>query len=101
MSDLISRKDAVNVAKGFTFTNETQKRQYMDFLHYCLDTTPIAYDLGKVVSELEELLKFIKAENKEAIEYHDGIMTIATRNQIIAYNKAIEIVKRGVSNENN
>ena len=92
MNDLISKTDAVNVAKGFTFTDETQKRQYMDFLHYCLDNTPIVYDLGKVVSELEDM-KFVRVEQCHE-DYEIEIMTESN------FDDAIKIVKRGMSNEN-
>lgn len=92
MSDLISKKDAVNVAKDFVFTDETQKRQYMDFLHYCLDNTPIAYDLDKVVSELEDM-KLVRVEQCHE-DYEIEIMTESN------FDDAIEIVKRGVSHEN-
>lgn len=91
MSYLISRSEAVKVAKGFTFTDETQKRQYMDFLHYCLDNTPIAYDLSKVVSELEDM-KFVRVEQCHE-DYEIEVMTESN------FDDAIEIVKRGVSNE--
>lgn len=91
MSSLISKKDVVNVAKNFMFTDETQKRQYMDFLHYCLDNTPIAYDLGKVVSELEDM-KFVRVEQCHE-DYEIEVMTESN------FDDAIEIVKRGVSNE--
>ena len=37
MEKLINRQSVLEVAKGFVFTDKTQKRQYMDFLKYCLD----------------------------------------------------------------
>lgn len=40
MSDLINRRMAIAVAKGFTFTSSTDRKRYVDFLHYCLSNAP-------------------------------------------------------------
>lgn len=40
MSDLISRSEVVNIAKGFNFTFKDDKKRYMDFLDYCLNNAP-------------------------------------------------------------
>lgn len=37
MSDLISRKTALERAEACTFTDKNEKRKFMDWLNYCLD----------------------------------------------------------------
>ena len=37
MSDLISRKTALERAEGCTFTDKNEKRKFMDWLNYCLE----------------------------------------------------------------
>ena len=48
MSDLISKNEAVKIAKGFTFTFAEERQRYMDFLEYCLNNAP-AVDVKSVV----------------------------------------------------
>lgn len=58
MKKFVNKESVLEVAKGFIFTDKTQKRQYMDFLEYCLDNA-IVYDLDKVIKELEECMEKI------------------------------------------
>lgn len=89
MKKLINKESVLEIAKGFTFTDKTQERQYMYFLEYCLDNAPTAYDLDKVVKELEE--KYDSIPIQYECNYESGLED--------GYAEAIEIVKRGVSNE--
>lgn len=82
MSRLIKKEDVIAVAKGFAFTFAEERQRYMDFLEYCIDNAPTAYDLDKVVRELEE-------ESYDYVDYHDK------RVYTIDLEDAIEIVKRG------
>lgn len=39
MSKYIRKEDIISVANGFTFTDKAQRKQYMDFLEYCINNT--------------------------------------------------------------
>lgn len=41
MSDLISKKAAIERAEACAFTDKTIQRQWMDWLKYCLDAPPV------------------------------------------------------------
>lgn len=41
MSDLINKKTAIERAEACTFTDKAMKRQWMDWLKYCLDAPTI------------------------------------------------------------
>jgi len=87
MSRYIRKEDIMAVANSFIFTDKAQRKQYMVFLEYCIDNAPTAYDLDKVVRELENI-KLVRVEQCHE-DYEIEIMT--ERN----FNDAIEIVKRG------
>ena len=65
MEKLISKESVLEVAKGFIFTDKTQKRQYMDSLEYCLDNANDNYrplinaDRIRSMSD-EELAEFLE-----------------------------------------
>ena len=54
MSDLISKNEAVKIAKGFTFTFAEERQRYMDFLEYCLNNAPTVDAKPVVHGEWEE-----------------------------------------------
>ena len=63
-------------------------------IYTAIDNTPIAYDVEKVVAELEEERKIAEKEMEEcifkALPYHNS-----TEGKVIGIKKAIDIVKRG------
>lgn len=85
MSRYIRKEDIMAVANSFIFTDKAQRKQYMDFLEYCIDNAPTAYDLDKVVRELEE--KYDNIPIQYDYNYESGLED--------GYEEAIEIVKRG------
>ena len=57
---------------------------------------PTAYDIDKVVEQLEVYRASSRGAYEDAIVSSDMRLGIATRNQEVAFIKAIEIVKGGV-----
>ena len=84
MSDLIRRKDVIKLVNQFVFG--VRKEQIYEakktFIKY-IEKMPTAYDVEKVVAELEKL------PNREADYYY------AHSNDVIDREDAIEIVKQG------
>lgn len=54
MGRLIEESSVIEVAENFTFTDENERRKYLDFVRYCVKNSKTAYDIEKVVAELEE-----------------------------------------------
>lgn len=83
MSDLIRRKDVIKLVNQFVFG--VRKEQIYEakktFIKY-IEKMPTAYDVDKVVEELEKL------PNREADYYY------ANSNDVIDREDAIDIVKR-------
>ena len=77
MSDLISRKSLKDRASKYTLSHDEYKR-------FCeiIDSVPVAYDINKVVDELE-------TNKQNALEVEESIK------EYNVWNKAIEIVKHG------
>ena len=92
MSDLISRSELINKIRGIV-----PGSQDVDFIVRLIENQPTAYNIGKVVKELEEL------KNKDICDYLDcdvclyykkcGVKTDQSNN--LKWDKAIEIVKHG------
>ena len=73
MGKLLSKESVLEVAKGFTFTDKTQEKQYMDFLVYCLnnakDNSKPLTNADKIRSMTdEELAEFLLKVNKAYAE---------------------------------
>ena len=80
--------DSICVFGKYIKTNEKFEPYIMiDDLVKLLDEQPTAYDVGKVVEELEKL------KDKGSVTNTEKLITKA------CVNKAIEIVKAGVKNE--
>ena len=62
MEKLINKKSVLEVAKGFTFTDKTQEKQYMDFLEYCLDN---AKDNSKPLTNADKIRNMTDEELAE------------------------------------
>lgn len=77
MSDLISRSALINKIRGIVPSS-----QDVDFIVRLIEEQPTAYDVEKVVAELEE-------EKTMAYDNWDGGSSYK------AYSQAIDIVKRG------
>ena len=86
MGRLIEENSVIEVAEKFTFTDENERSKYLDFVRYCVQNSKTAYDVEKVVAELEsrkELLNIAKMPNTQKNVGQN------------AYNIAIDIVKAG------
>ena len=90
MSDLISRKETYNeLIESIDWLRERDYELYCvigDSIRVCLDEQPTAYDVDKVVEELE-------TNKQNALEVEESIK------EYNVWNDAIEIVKAGGKNE--
>ena len=86
MSDLISRKETYNeLIESIDWLRERDYELYCvigDSIRVCLDEQPTAYDVDKVVEELE-------TNKQNALEVEESIK------EYNVWNEAIEIVKQG------
>lgn len=48
MGRLIEENSVIEVAEKFTFTDENERRKYLDFVRYCVQNSKTAYDVEKV-----------------------------------------------------
>ena len=100
MSDLISRKETYNeLIESIDWLRERDYELYCvigDSIRVCLDEQPTAYDPEKVMEQLEELKSLVPVNR-----ILDDIVNEKPKElgMLIAYRKAIEIVKAGVKNE--
>lgn len=79
MNDLISKSELIEIIKGTEELLNFQKDECI----ICINACDIAYDIDKVVEELEQL------KNKGSVTKSEKLITNA------CVNKAIEIVKQG------
>ena len=87
MSDLVKRSDVIETANKFSFTDEHEKRRYLDFLDYCLKETKTAYNVDAAVEEMQD----------STVEFElFGICS-----EYIPKHIAINAVRKGGVNENN
>ena len=98
MSDLISRKETYNeLIESIDWLRERDYELYCvigDSIRVCLDEQPTAFDVDKVVKELNELdVKAIKRYKGGTFGDYEGT------DYYIKKSEAIEIVKAGVNNE--
>lgn len=79
MSNLISKNEAVKIAKSFTFTFAEERQRYMDFLEYCLnnaptvDAVPVAWKPIIGFEGLYEVSNFGKVRNRKGEIKKHGI----------------------------
>jgi len=86
MSDLIRREDVIKCLQENGWLDDTN-------IDELIETIPIAYDIGKVVNELEEVkMRYFLTIANTGDEKSD----FAYENVGNALDKAIEIVKQGV-----
>lgn len=85
MNDLISRKAVLDKLKDFSdmYTLKEEAKVVLEAIKEMITEQPTAYDVEKVVAELEEM------PNREADHYY------ANSNDVIDREDAIDIVKRG------
>lgn len=103
MEKLINKKSVLEVAKGFTFTDKAQEKQYMDFLKYCLDN---ANDNSKSLTNAdrirsmtdEQLADLITNIHTEWIDEYEYIYFIG-RKQLEEYTDILEWLKSEVGCE--
>ena len=98
MSDLISRKETYNeLIESIDWLRERDYELYCvigDSIRVCLDEQPTAFDVDKVVKELNELdVKAIKRYKGGTFGDYEGT------DYYIKKSEAIEIVKAGEINE--
>ena len=95
MSDLISRSELI---KHFEAIQQQENVVGLEFIAMIdeIKEQPTAYDVDKVVGKLEEA-----KDNVPVNRLLDDIIKEKPKElgQLIAYDKAIEIVKAGVKNE--
>ena len=108
MSDLISRSELLKAMNtwdkfgcdchsGLVRIDNTNNEEYVPFVHYedmvkCVNDMPTAYDVDKVVNELEEVkMRYFLTTANTGDEKSD----FAYENVGNALDKAIEIVKQG------
>ena len=87
MSDLISRRRAISILEQLDEHSLSGKMDISNAI-YLLESQPTAYDIGKVVDELEEATQYIKIDGK-----HTSVKAIHPA-------QAIEIVKQGGATKN-
>lgn len=93
MNDLISRKDVIDLINRFVFVGyqEPNKEIREEFIKH-IKEIPTAYDLEGVIEKLEELREMVPVNR-----LLDDIVKDRPKDlgQLMAYRKAIEIVKSG------
>ena len=109
MSDLISRSELLKAMNtwdkfgcdchgGLVRIDNTNNEEYVPFVHYedmvnCVKNMPTAYDVEKVVKELEEIKRFVcKGRRCCECEYSSECFE-GEQWEKVAIDKAIEIVK--------
>ena len=91
MSDLISRKKVISILEQLEEHSLSGKMDISNAI-YLLEKQPTAYDINKVVEQLEELKSLVPVNR-----ILDDIVNEKPKElgMLIAYSKAIEIVKGG------
>ena len=91
MSDLISRKKVISILEQLEEHSLSGKMDISNAI-YLLEKQPTAYDINKVVEQLEELKSLVPVNR-----ILDDIVNEKPKElgMLIAYRKAIEIVKEG------
>ena len=95
MSDLISRSKAISILKQLNEHSLTGKMDISNAI-YLLEIQPIAYDIDKVVEELEKKKEEVQRMRNTCIALSD-LEVCDIEN--VTYKRAIEIVKQGVSDD--
>ena len=90
MSDLISRSKAISILKQLNEHSLTGKMDISNAI-YLLEIQPIAYDIDKVVEELEKEKEKVQRMRNTCIALSD-LEVCDIEN--VTYKRAIEIVKR-------
>ena len=102
MSDLISRSKVISVLEQLEEHSLTGKMDISNAI-YLLNNTPTAYDIYKVVKELEERTDFLKNctkyGNKNAKQQAESYSTMMMYEVADLVDDLIEIVKAGGKNE--
>ena len=102
MSDLISRSKVIYVLEQLEEHSLTGKMDISNAI-YLLNNTPTAYDIYKVVEELEERTDFLKDctkyGNKNAEQQAESYSTMMMYEVAYLVDDLIEIVKAGGKNE--
>ena len=78
-----------------TNANTLEEKQIAIALCGALSTEPVAYDVDKVVAELENKLLDSSSAHAEVINGMCGVSASIYQGEISAYEKAIDIVKNG------
>ena len=94
MSDLISRSELLKRLEEWNTSDETDKALYNFALHRIIEQ-PTAYDIDKVIEELEEI-KGSACDGKSCseCEYTSDCLE-GEQSEKVAIDKAIEIVNQG------
>ena len=79
---LVRQEDVLAVADDFVFTDEKQKRQYMDFLEYCLNSAPVACDLNAMINTIKN--------------HPNAFRELGWQESCITIRDVVEVIKGGV-----
>lgn len=55
MGRLIDENSVIENAEKCAFTDKDDRRRFLEFVKYCVKEAPTAYDIEKVVEQLEDL----------------------------------------------
>jgi len=85
MGRLIDENSVIENADKCTFTDENERRKFLQFVKYCVEQSETAYDVDKVVTELEEVKYYSE----------DGV------HEVVGYGRAIGIINQLAEEYNN
>lgn len=100
MSDLISRSALIGEINMWAMQcNAIDSIVMLQAVVDVIEKQPTAYDVDKVVEELEDKLYESSSAHAEAVMGMCGVSASGYSGEISAYGKAIEIVRKGGVNE--
>ena len=98
MSDLISRSELIKEIEKYKFgviSNDAEREYVKDTILNFIICQPTAYDIGKVIEELEQNKRKLFSFAKDYDEVGDFAMAEIYSQRASEYITAIEIVKSG------
>ena len=98
MSRLIDADALIEVIKKYKFgaiSNESEREYTREVMLCFLNGSPTAYDVEKVVAELEEEVEYQDKKADEADAFEEVSVSSARISMRKCYEHAIEIVRKG------
>lgn len=74
MGRLINESNVIEIAEKCTFTDENEKKKILDFVRYCVKEAKTAYDVEKVVEEINNEENWCNAEEMIHVEVVEEIV---------------------------